>query len=438
MTDHDRPHDHGWRPPGVNDQPSTLVATALSRVEQALGELGELSLLGLAEADIARLVTATTRLKGRVEAQAARFGLEARRRGLDDAVGARHTAAWWARSTQITRGEAIRLLHLGHRCEETPLYADVHAAWTHGTVHTDQARVIIDAIDALPEDLEAGVPAKACALLLQHAAHHDAKALRRLGKHILDVLAPEIAEAHEQRLLEAEEAAAVAQAHFVLVDDGHGTCHGRFTLPSLHGRMLATHLHALANPRRHPNPGGKHDSDEPTYLGPVITPHHLGLAMMDYLERYPVGQLGQTGGMGVTLSVLLDYQTLITGLGVATLSDGTRISASQARLLACQAGLIPAVLGTNSVPLDLGRTARFHNPHQRRALEIRDRGCTAEGCALPAAVCHAHHDQPWSQGGLTNLADSRLLCPRHHRLAHHPGYDMRILADNKVAFHRRT
>jgi hypothetical protein len=53
-------------------------------------------------------------------------------------------------------------------------------------------------------------------------------------------------------------------------------------------------------------------------------------------------------------------------------------------------------------------------------------------------MCHAHHNQPWSTGGSTNVNDGRLLCPRHHSYAHHPKYQMNDADHGKVSFHRRT
>lgn len=114
------------------------------------------------------------------------------------------------------------------------------------------------------------------------------------------------------------------------------------------------------------------------------------------------------------------------------------MTAGQARRLACEATIIPAVLGTSSQPLDLGRTARLYSKAQRIALGLRDGGCTAKGCETSASGCHAHHDDPWSRLGLTDLTNGRLLCPRHHRLAHDSRYAMTVHADNKVTFARRT
>ncbi|WP_442939970.1 DUF222 domain-containing protein [Nocardioides sp. B-3] len=126
------------------------------------------------------------------------------------------------------------------------------------------------------------------------------------------------------------------------------------------------------------------------------------------------------------------------GPAAASLDTGGRISAGQARRLACEAGIIPAVLGGASEVLDLGRTRRFHTKAQRVAIAHRDGGCTAEGCDLPPAACHVHHDQPWSRGGPTDTTTGRLLCHRHHRVIHDDRYETTRLSNGKVSFHRRT
>ena len=63
----------------------------------------------------------------------------------------------------------------------------------------------------------------------------------------------------------------------------------------------------------------------------------------------------------------------------ATLDTGDRISAATARRLACEAGIIPVVLGGRREVLDQGRRKRLFTRAQRIALATRDRGCTAIG-----------------------------------------------------------
>ncbi len=142
--------------------------------------------------------------------------------------------------------------------------------------------------------------------------------------------------------------------------------------------------------------------------------------------------------MSATVVVTMTLETLMGGLKAAQLDTGHRISPGLARKLACEAGIIPAVLGTKSQVLDLGRKTRFHTEPQRIALMLEQGGCTVQGCDAPPGMCHAHHDQPWSQGGTTDLTNGRLLCPRHHARAHDPAYETARLPNGKVRFHRRT
>jgi hypothetical protein len=429
-----------WRAPGCDPDANPAAGAALAGLDVALSALADLSWGGLSEADVTRALDAGTVAMARLTAQVARVAAEADRRHLGDASGARHTAVWWAARSRLTRGEAARLVRLG-RSLDAPPHEPVAAALAAGVIHTDQASVIVRAVDDLPRDLaDPTVRARARDLLLADALEYDARRLRILGRRILDTVAPAIGETHEQRVLEREERAAAAHARFVMVDDGHGRCHGRFTLPTLHAELLRTHLYALANPRRHRVDQVSGVGDEAAVLepGPVITPGLLGQALMEYVERYPSELLPDSGATTATVTVTMSFDSLISGLGVATLDSGARISAGEARRLACGAGLVPAVLGSRSEVLDLGRSCRLFKLPQRRALSLRDGGCTAEDCGMPPSACHAHHDLSWSHEGPTDLDNGRLLCPRHHRLAHDRRYELRHLPGGRVGFHRRT
>ncbi|MBP2340455.1 hypothetical protein JOF41_006633 [Saccharothrix coeruleofusca] len=126
------------------------------------------------------------------------------------------------------------------------------------------------------------------------------------------------------------------------------------------------------------------------------------------------------------LSVTLDYQTLRTGTGTARLDGGGHLTAAQARRLACDAVVIPAVLGGRSEVLDLGRARRTVSLAQRRALHARDRGCAFPGCGRPARWCDAHHVRHWADGGPTDLDNLVLLCRRHHSEVHHHRWRIRL------------
>jgi hypothetical protein len=426
----------------MQPEASPVVSLVLSRVHASLTEVGEVSLGDLADADVVRLVDELTGVTSRLTHELCRVVAEADRRRLGDATGAKHTHEWWAGRSRHTHADAARLSKLA-RAFEDDLHAPTGRALAAGGLRVEQARVIVDAVDAIPATvrtaegatriIDPGVRAQARDHLLAAAAEHDAKALRRLGKRILDVVAPEPGEAQEASTLAREESLADATADLELVDDGSGRCHGRFVLPSHIGAMLKRHLLALANPARHADTELR---DETGGWKPLR--RRLGEAFIEYVERYPVDATPTTAGVNATIAVTMTLDQLLGEHATALLDDGTRMSAGQARRLACEAGIIPVVLDGRSIPLDQGRTRRLFTKAQRIALGLRDGGCTARGCETTASGCHAHHDDPWSNRGRTDLANGRLLCPRHHRLAHDARYAMTVHADNKVTFARRT
>jgi hypothetical protein len=110
--------------------------------------------------------------------------------GLGDA------AAWLAVETRTTRGAARRDLALGRALEQHP---GVAHALTSGGLRTEQARVIVEAVDALPARVDAETRERAESVLVGLAAQHDARELRQIGKRILDVVAPEVGECQRSR-----------------------------------------------------------------------------------------------------------------------------------------------------------------------------------------------------------------------------------------------
>ena len=321
-------------------------------------------------------------------------------------------------------------MHLAQALE-TDLFAPVRDGLGAGDVNVEQAQVILRAVEDLPDDLDPALTAKAVSLLVAQAEHLAPRELRILGKGILATLAPDVADAVLERKLAKEERDAAAAARLTLTKDGHGKVHGRFTLSALHGAMLEKALHALAAPRHRAAVDGHAGPRRPT-------PERMGRAFTEYLEAYPTTKLPKAGGVAATVVVTIPLATLMGGLKAASLDTGGLLSAGAARRLACQAGIIPIVLGGDSEVLDVARQHRFHPTPIRVAMGIRDGGCTAQGCDWPPGMCHAHHKTPWHQGGGTSLDDGRLLCPHHHARAHDPTYTMSDLPGGKVAFTRRT
>ncbi len=95
------------------------------------------------------------------------------------------------------------------------------------------------------------------------------------------------------------------------------------------------------------------------------------------------------------------------------LPTGDRLSVAAVRRLACDAEIIPAVLGAESQVLDVGRSQRLVTTGIWNALVLRDRHCAFPGCSRLPIACDAHHIHHWADGGRTSLDNLILL-----RLSH--------------------
>lgn len=97
---------------------------------------------------------------------------------------------------------------------------------------------------------------------------------------------------------------------------------------------------------------------------------------------------------------------------------GAIVPIETARRLACHAVVQRAIVDEDGHVLRLGREQRLFSKWQRRALALRDKGCRAPGCRMPANWCEAHHVTWWELGGLTDLDNGILVCSFHHHEIH--------------------
>ncbi|UMG93258.1 HNH endonuclease signature motif containing protein [Nocardioides sp. TF02-7] len=118
------------------------------------------------------------------------------------------------------------------------------------------------------------------------------------------------------------------------------------------------------------------------------------------------------------------------GIG-GTLPSGETLSAAAVRRLACDAEIIPAVLGSQSQVLDVGRASRLVTAAIWLALVLRDQHCAFPGCNRLPIACDAHHILHWADGGPTSLDNLVLLCRKHHTLAHRTPWQVQIHPDTR-------
>ena len=428
------------------------VADVLSSVRSAVRAAAEVPAASLGVDELTDAIAGVAVLEAQLGAWRLSLLAEADRRRVAQSLGATGTDAWAARLTGSNRAEMAGVVRLARLLEET--YDATREAFAAGKINQAQVQVIVRAAERLPEEVTAEHRRAAEAGLVAKAINGmDAGRLRQAGRRMLEHADAEItrerarllADEHEAALLTAEERRAEVETWLSLGDNGDGTWSGRFTIPELHGQMLRTALERLTAPRRLTrNRAGevvRDDSvagDQDTG-GPSRT-EMLGLGFTELIEHLPTSTDGLTGGFtrnAVTLLVHLDHQHLLDGLASARLDTGVHLSAGEARRLACNAGLLPVVLGGASQVLDLGRTARLHSTAQRRALSVTHDSCAAEGCERPFAWCDIHHPHAWSAGGTTDLTNGLPLCGFHHRRAHDTRFDLRRPATGEIRYRPR-
>ncbi|WP_395403793.1 DUF222 domain-containing protein [Arthrobacter sp. UC242_113] len=115
-----------------------------------------------------------------------------------------------------------------------------------------------------------------------------------------------------------------------------------------------------------------------------------------------------------------------TNTGTALFAFTGPVNPATIRKIACDADIIPVVLGTDGRILDIGRASRVFPPHIRKAITARDQGCAFPGCTIPAAWCEAHHITYWSRGGTTGTGNGVLLCSHHHHLIHKENWHIEV------------
>ena len=413
--------------------PVVRFTTSLS---SALDRLGDVPAWSMTPDEQRATLVELRRQRARLQELELRVLVSADRNEVGAKSGATSTPAWLAHESKSTRAKCFQELHLAQKLDEG--FEATRRAMACGDIDAAKAHIITAAVEALTDeydDLPDGTHEAAEAHMIEMARQFDAPKLRQLGKRLFEVICPEAADEAEGRKLEEEEKRARRGAYLSLRDNGDGTTEGRFRLPTLHAHLLKKALQALTSPRRLGE--GRLDPETGRKLSQSTL---LGLGLIDLLENHiDIDSMPTVNGSPFTLVVTVGIETLRSGLGVATLDTGHRISAGEARRLACKAGIIPMVLDGDSVPLDLGREQRLFDRYQKIAINHRYKGCAAHNCDRPPAWVEFHHEDPWHLGGRTDAKTGISLCPPHHHMADHPeSYDMTRLPDGKVRFNRRT
>lgn len=279
-----------------------------------------------------------------------------------------------------------------------PALPSTSAAVATGELSLDHARVISRAMEKLPTGLDSITRSDVETQLATHARGLDPSQLAIVARRVHLVLDPDGS-------LDAD---TPARRELAFVRDAGGCDLLRGRLDAEAAAAVRTAVDAISAPQ-------PHDTRSPA--------RRRADGLVELCRRYlDSGQLPAQGGVKPHVTVTMSLAEL-----TATLDTGQPISAEAARRLACDAGIIPAVLGSDGEPLDIGRATRTIPPAIRRALAVRDKGCVHPGCPRPADWCDAHHVRHWSNGGPTALANLVLLCAEHHWIVHHTAWEIAFI-----------
>ncbi|WP_121253333.1 HNH endonuclease signature motif containing protein [Nocardioides ferulae] len=324
-----------------------------------------------------------------------------------------------------------------------------------GELSVAKARVIANRVSQLPRDEK--VRAEAERLLLARAAELDATDLDHAWPAVVAELDPDGELTARDLSLDRRERAAHNARFLAFTPDQLGGVKIRGYASLEEVELVKAALFGLSAPQTTtpgacggaprevdragslatpcPDPVCAHDGRDPREFGV-----RLWDALVEGCRRLQTARvLPQSHGAGPRLLITLNLEDLrgqltnqptdrldLRGRLGGHLAGGEPLSAGAVRRLACDAELIPVVLGSASEVLDVGRANRLVTPGIWRALVARDRHCAHPGCRRPPDACDAHHIVHWADGGPTSLDNLVLLCRTHHTLTHHTAWTVSI------------
>ena len=415
-------------PPGT---PLTVVEDARADLAALLGTLWA----ARTPSELLEIATGLERLRSTLDAVQLNAIAEIEATGAARAEGWSSTAAFCTAISGGRSGSGRATVALAKAV--TTDRAAIGDALARGAISKAQAQVILRAVDGLP----VSPPLRAAAeeVLIEEARTRDATELARAGAHVLERLDPEGAERRDERALVREERSAHLGRHLSITEDGIGGVRvsGRGTIED--ACMLKQVLSSLAAPEStEPGACGGAPSDRVGACGinecahDGKDPRDHGARMWDALVEAchrltRTDVLPESHGTRPQVAVTIDQAELTQTLsGRGVLVTGESLSAGAIRRLACDADVLPLVLGSSSQVLDVGRKARLVTHYLWLALVARDKHCAFPGCTRPPVACDAHHIVHWADGGPTSLGNLVLLCRHHHTLLHTTPWEVRI------------
>ncbi len=448
----------------------------LAQARAAVADLQVLPAWALTDSESVAMIDTAQQLITELTALAAAHVHELDARGYPRAQGATSTGVWLRDRFRISIHSARRLLALGNQMIDRPFLRDAVAS---GDINSEQAAVIDEALADLPTDVGPAVVAECEAALIDQARTWEPATLRTIAEHILAHVAPDLADDALRRKLERDEEQAHRLRGFTMTNQGHGVVRISGSIDAESAAIVRAAIDPLCRPAPTAWPTSAESAGRwsaaaardaaaahsPAAAHGALAAHGAvassagaaGLrngsggdeatrdlrlpaqrradALVDICRlALATTTLPDNGGDRPQITLTLDFDTLTKQVIGGTLDTGEPLTPSALRRLACDAAIIPAVLGSYSEVLDLGRSRRLFTGPIRRALVLRDRGCAFAGCDRPPRWTDGHHVISWLDGGPTDVSNGVLLCRRHHRAVHHDGWQVRLAGDGIPEF----
>lgn len=260
--------------------------------------------------------------------------------------------------------------------------------------------------------------------LADEAGRRTVEELRDEARLIRDRLDPEGA---ERRYLERHEART-----FRTWTDADGRCRGSISFDDDGHALIRSIFDSALRPRR----GGPRfvDAAEAEAAKALAEdPRSIDQLSYDlFVDLLRVGAFADAKVVHGTRRAGVRVVTVVDASGGHTEDGLVSLPQEDIDRRICDTGTVAVTVDAGGDPLNVGRERRLFTPAQRVALSARDGGCRWHGCDRPSSYCEAHHIDPYSEGGRTDIDRGILLCRFHHMQLHHSGW--RISRDGKSEF----
>ncbi|WP_210506337.1 DUF222 domain-containing protein [Naasia sp. SYSU D00057] len=335
-------------------------------------------------------------------------------------VSVRRAVEWVA----VGQALGVRRSLVGERLPDA--HPEVAAALDSGAIGAEAADLIVDTLKTIAPKRDADQLAGDEAFLVQSALVQTTQGLGRICKSYIAHADPDGVAAREADL--------VAKAGTKVIQRRSGMVAILTEADPESAGYLLTAINARTAPKREVRFRTDEEEQDDAVLGDDRSLARRRLDALVSIARDAIKRDdGVVGGISAKVIVTIDHEALLTGIGSATIAGVDQpISAAAARRIACDALILPAVLGGKSQVLDFGEGRRLHSENQRLALVAQYGGCGWGTCLEPPGRCEAAHVKGWHQGignarGPTAVANGILLCAYHHRRFDNDGWELQYL-----------